>query len=186
MSISVTSVCNSALIKVGADRISDIDQSTKGAIVLKAIFDTCRDDVLRAHPWHFAVTRVTLSPNATVPPYEYDYTFDMPTDCLRVLEPYTFDVEFVTEGRTLLSNESTLDVRYIQRIEDPSVWDACFAEALAWRLARDISYSLAQSAALTNTCSVEYKRALSEARSISGMEGTIAALEADIWANSRK
>lgn len=186
MPVTVVSVCNSALVKVGADRISSITQDTKSAKILNAIFNTVRDDVLRAHRWNFAMTRATLAPTGTEPDFEYDYQYDLPSDCLRIVETYPDDIDFVVEGRTILSNESELSVVYIRRNEDPASWDSCFAEALAWRLAREVAYNLTQSNALVKQCDDAYKAQLAEARSIDGAEGIIKGLEADVWTRARR
>lgn len=186
MAVSQISICNSALGKVGAERISSIGQSVKSAELLNAIWDQVRDSVLRAHPWNFAIKRVTLAPNSTTPDFGYDFQYDKPNDCLRILDPDPDDVDFQIEGDQILTDEATLDLRYIWRNEDESEWDSCFAEAFAWRLAREIAYSLTQSAALVTACDASYKEALQEARTMDGMEGTIQVDEVSTWTDSRK
>jgi hypothetical protein len=186
MSVSVVSVCNSALIKVGAARISSITQDTHSAQTLNAIFNTVRDEVLRAHPWNFAIKRVQLAPNDTVPEFGYDYQYDKPNDLLRFYSVDPDDIVHVIEGDQILSDETTLNSLYIARIEDPTLWDSCFAEALSWRLAKEISYSLTQSSTLSEQLSKGYKDALSQARTIDGMEGSIQSINSSGWVDIRK
>lgn len=185
MPVTQVSVCNSALVKVGADRISSITQNTKSAILLNAIFNQTRDNVLRAHPWNFAMKRATLAPTSTTPEFEWDYQYDKPSDMLRVWETYPDDIPHIIEGEKILTDESSLDVRYIYRQDDPATWDACFAEALAWNLAEQIALALTGSLNIQKACADGYKRALAEARSMDGMEGAIKGLEIDDWILAR-
>lgn len=187
MAISQVSIANSALVKVGADRISSLSEDTRAAILINAIFEQIRDQVLRDHPWNFAMTRAALAPNATEPAFEYDYTYDLPNDCLRVYRTFPDTIDYVVEGRTILTDEAeTLYVQYIYRHEDPSAWSADFAEAFAWKLASEVAYPLTQSLALAGTCREEYKRVLAEARSIDGSEGILRGLQADVWTDARR
>ena len=186
MAVTQIKICNLALAKIGAARISDITQDTKSAILLNSIYELIRDQVLRAHPWNFATKRATISPNASTPDFEYDYTYDLPNDCLKVLDTYPDNIEHVIEGRTILTNEETLDLKYIYQNTDESLWDSCFANAFAARLAQELAYSMTQSSTLVEQMKADYKNSLAEARAMDGTEGTLKGLEVDDWTDSRK
>lgn len=186
MSVSQVSICNSALIKVGAERISAITEDNKRAKILAAVWDQTRDSILRAHKWNFATKRVTLAPTSDTPEWGYDYEYDLPNDLLRLLEPDPDTIEFVVEGRKILTDEDSLDVLYIYRHEDESDWDACFAEAMAWGLAAEIAYNLTQSSTLSQLCDQKYQKVIAEARWADSTEGSGLSLEADDWTESRK
>lgn len=188
MAVSQISICNSALAKIGADPISSITEETKAARIANRIFTFLRDEVLRSHPWNFSIKRTTLNPDGDTPDSEYDYQYILPSDCLRVLDtPDDDSLDWVVEGGKILTDQDTeLPIRYIYRNEDPSSWDSMFAEALAWRLAADMSYSITQSLALFQYCMDAYKRQLAEARSVDGLEGRIKSLVADEWTNARR
>ena len=186
MPVTQVSICNSALIKIGADIISSITQDCRAANLLNALWDQERDCVLRAHPWNFAIKRATLSPTSDAPDSEYDYEYDIPNDCLRVLTTYPDSVDFVVEDSKILSDDDELSVIYIYRNENMSSWDACFAEAFAWKLAKECAYALTQSAALISVCEDGYRKALAEARSMDGAEGVLKRLEADEWILARR
>lgn len=186
MAVTQVGICNLALVRLGADRISSIDQSTRSAILLKAVWDIAVDSVLAAHPWHFAVKRAELTPTSETPAYEWDFTYDKPSDMLRALVTYPDDIDFYSEGNKILCDEDSLDIQYIYRNTDPSSWTPGFADALGWYLAKEIAYSLTQSLALEDFCDKKYMRVLAEARSTSGAEGTIQGLEAETWTLSRR
>lgn len=186
MAVTQIQICNSALTKIGADRISSITQDTKSAVILNSIYDQIRDAVLRAHPWNFAIKRAALAPTSTTPAFEYTYAYDLPSDCLRILDLDSLDIDFVVENGQILSDESTLNVRYIYRNEDESLWDSCFAEAMSWRLARELAFALRQSAPLIDACDKGYEKALREARTMDGAEGIIRDAEIVTWTDSRR
>ncbi len=129
--------------------------------------------------------RATLAATGTTPDFEWDFAYDLPSDCLRVVEIYPGDIDFTVENSQILSDEDGIDVNYIFRNDDPSSWDSCFAEALAWKLAHLISYALTQSASLVGICEKSYEKKLSEARSMDGAEGVLKGLEADFWLKAR-
>ncbi len=187
MSVSQIKVCNLALVRVGADTVSSITQSTKSAIILNAIYEQCRDEVLRMHPWHFAVKRAALAPTSDAPVFEYDYAYDLPADCLRPLDLDSLDIDFVVENKQILTNENTiLNTRYIFRNDDENSWDPVFGSALAWKLSSEVSYALTQSLALTDSCQKQFARVLQEARTMNGFEGVPKDLEASEWTSARR
>lgn len=61
------SICNSALIKLGANIITSLDQNSKEAILCKAQYPIVLARALQAHPWNFAIKRVTLQKMVTNP-----------------------------------------------------------------------------------------------------------------------
>jgi hypothetical protein len=192
VAVDQVSICNSALIKVGAARISSITQDRREAVLLNALWDQQRDYVLRAHKWNFATKRVTLAPTSDEPEFGYDYEYELPTDCLRFLATDPDDIDYVVEAngdgdsRVLRTNESSIDGLYIFRCDNISMWDSCFVEALAWKLAAEIAYPLTQSMTLSDSCFKKYMSILSEARSIDGAEGIMRDLVADTWTNARR
>lgn len=192
--ISQVSICNSALVKVGAERISSIDQDTKSARILKAVYAQVRDAVLAAHPWNFAIKRAVLAPVSSTPAFEFDFAYDLPNDCLAVLSLYDGatdfggdeSIDYVVEGRQILTDEESISLRYIYQNVDESSWNSYFAEAFAWRLAKEVAYNLTQSLALASACESSYQRELSLARSRDGAEDVMKGLVADVWIKSRK
>lgn len=186
MPVTQVSIANSALIKVGADTISSITQSDRRATLIYNLWDHVRDEVLSAHPWNFSIKRASLAPTATVPEFEYDFSYDIPNDCLRILDEESPDTEFVIEGSNILSSEATLNIRYIFRNVDESSWSPTFAEAMAWRLARELAASLTQSTALMQICDQQFEATLAKARSVDGAEGVNRELVIDDWTLSRR
>ncbi len=186
MAVSQLSICNSALVKVGAARISSISQDTKSAKLLNAIYEQVRDSVLRAHPWSFATKRATLAPTAVVPEWGFDFEYDLPNDYLGFMRTHPSDIDYVIEDDKIRTNESELNVLYTYQNVDESSYDAAFAEAFAWKLAAEIAYNLTQSVTLADACEKKYRSELAQARYANGVEDPTPSLEADDWTNARR
>jgi len=181
-----TSICNSALIKLGAERINSLSETNKRARLCNEQYNKVRDEVLRAHPWNFALKRASLGTLTTTPLFEYDYEFQLPSDCLRVLSLHDNTILWAIEAdRKLLSDSSEVKIKYISRVTATAEYDSQFLEALSFRLAADLSYSLVQSSALSQKLLAEYESVLSAARSIDAQEGTPPDLIDDSFVESR-
>lgn len=186
MAISQLSICNAALINVGALRISAITEENKRAILLNAIYEQTRDAMLRLHPWSFATMRATLTPTAAEPDWGYEYEYDLPTDYLGFMRTDPSSIDYVIEDDKLRSDESTLGVLYTYRNVDESSYDPAFAEAFAWKLSCAIAYNLTQSVTLAESCEKRFEREVSKARYANGVEDPTPSFEADDWTNARR
>ena len=192
--ISQVQVCNSALLKVGTDIISDINEGARAAVICRTLFAYLQDEVMAASPWRFATRSVVLYPNGNTPPFTYTFAYDIPQDCLRLLSPdddaLIWKVEdggdWSNDEVQILSNESSLNMRYIFRQNDYSQWTSLFAETLAWRIAMELALSITRSIPMKQECEKSYKEALAQARAINAVIGTPVPLEADIWSKARR
>ena len=187
---------NSALNMIGATNIIARGEDSKSGRVTNQRFDAVRDSVFRAHPWNCLMTRAALAADSDTPAFDWSYQFTLPTDpyCLRVMRLDYLDIDFRVEGRKILCDESTINLVYLARVTDPNQWDALLVEAIAARLAADISFAVVQSTSLTANMYALYESKLSEARFVDATEGTPGAvtgvttsggLQADILINSR-
>jgi hypothetical protein len=88
MSVTV-SICNSALIKLGASPIQNLLEDSKEARLCNLQFEKIRNSVLRSSPWSFAMRRAELTPvtGATLE-FGSQNVFQLPSDCLRVVKMY--------------------------------------------------------------------------------------------------
>ena len=142
------------------------------------------------------MTRRALTSDTETPAFGYENQFTLPTDpyCLRVLGLDYLDIDFVVEGRKIVTDEDTINVKYIARVTDPNEYDQLLIEAIAARLAADTSFALVQSTSLTQSMFGLYESKLSEARFVDATEGTPGAtdnvtvsgsLQSDVLVNAR-
>jgi len=189
MATDAVEICNSALVKIGAARITSLSDSTKEAKLCNQIFVSIRDEVLRAHPWNFAKKRATLSVDATAPNWGYSYRFALPVDCLRILKTQYPTDDWVQEAGFILTNDysSELKIQYVYKVTDTALFEPNFDEALASRMASELAYAISQSSELKNTMFAEYERKLADTRSFNGQSSgnPPEIVYADDWLNSR-
>lgn len=171
MAASVVRICNLALTVLGAARILSITEDSENARRCNAIFDDIRDEVLAVHPWNFAIKRVALGQLATAPAFGFAYQYQLPADCIRVLEMDT-DNTFKVEGKYLLTDAGTVMIKYIARIEDASFFSSAFVTAMGERLAAELAYAITNSTSLRESMIKTYTFKNSFARAIDGQEGS--------------
>ena len=153
-----TTVSNGALGHIGAGRITDFTDDTATdvkTIWCRQYLEQARDALQRSHWWRFAKARVALS-KVGEPPFEFDNRFALPADFLRGISVYDGSskpdgstlASWELEGKTLLANADSVNLRYIKRVEDPDLWDPLFAEVFELTLARKLVIPLSQDVAV--------------------------------------
>lgn len=173
---SSVQICNQAMAKLGAQRITDLMDDTRNARVLNAIYDIKRDAELAAHPWTFAITRAKIPASSTAPSFGWAYAYPLPPDCLRLVEigeafadydPAGFEVE---GGAILTDNASPLSIRYVQRVTNSGLYPPLFVESFACRLAAETAEELTQNLSKREAAWAERKQAIAEARRTNAIE----------------
>lgn len=197
--ISDVAIANLALTKLGTARIIDFADPNERARAVSAIYDSKRDDELRKGRWRFAKRRTKLPELSTPPAFGYGHAYQMPADCLRVdlIGPYavgdnlqdyrTSDyLPYTIEGRVIMTDlMAPLQFQYGARVTDPAMFDACFAEALACRLAIELCESLTSSNTKKQLLQGEYDLQLRTARNINAIEQPPVPLSDSSWVLSR-
>lgn len=196
---SAVDISNAALNTLGATNITSLTEDSKAGRLINQRYELVRDAVFRSHNWNSLIKRSDLAQNAVSPTFGYTYQYTLPTDCLRVLEfsngtlMYPQDnmtsnsggPVYVIEGRELLSDEGTVLIKYIARIEDPNQYDTLLIDTLAARLAMEICYAITGSNAMISTTKALYDEKIKEARFVDATEGAAAKFEASDLIESR-
>jgi hypothetical protein len=183
---SVVQICNRALQKLGERRITSLGDDVKAARECVRAYEGVRQAVFRDHPWNCLVMRGALAALAEAPEWGYGFQYQLPVDCLRVLEVDT-PVAWHIEGRRILADAGApLRIRYLRNEEDPSQYDAQLAEALAARLAVELAESLTQSNTKRQLAWEEYDQLLTDARRTDAREGSPRKLMRSTWLEARR
>lgn len=187
---SAEDICNLALTDLGHGQISAIGENTKAGRLTALWYPVVRDATLRSHPWNCAVKRAELAREDATPSHEYTYQYALPDDCLKVIrtdleaESYV-DVDYRIEGRKLLTNEGTVFIEYIARIEDVSLYDDLLVLVIAKSLAVAMCMSLTDNASLRTALQSELQNLAPQARSADAQEGIPRDIQANTWLYSR-
>jgi len=187
MATSKIDICNSALSKLGVEKIASFAQTSKASIYCNLQYDKIRRKVLREHLWNFAVKRDTLAKLAAVPLFGYGAAFQLPSDCLLPIEVH-IDDDWEEEGRTILIDSDTCKLKYIYDVEDVSLFDVVFEEVLAYMLAAELAYPLKQSGPLSDSMTAKADLALRNGRFYDAKIGRTSKtrkLQSDVWLDAR-
>lgn len=190
--LSEVAVYNMALDMLEEGPVTAPSEDSRAARLLSRNYAQTRDEVLRAHPWNFALTRTKLPALAEAPAFGWLRAFQLPSDCLRVL-PIVRDGGFEArpiaheiEGSQVLTDEpAPLAIRYIRSVSDPGRFDALFARALAARLAVYVGHVITGKQSYIERVGRIYSETLAEARRIDSLEGTAATPLGEDWIEAR-
>lgn len=207
MASSSVEICNSALIKLGAATITSLNDGNKSAKLCKAQYDRLRKEVLRSHPWNFAISRIEIAKTVNTPVYKYSSEFLLPSDCLRVLAtsidsfsipdaqtrrsdvaafPGEWEVEVNADGNKVIVCDATeLKIKYVKDVTNTTLFDSSFEEALAYRIAQDLAFPLVQSTSMAQLMNRGFKDMISEARSFNAQENSLEEWESNEWIDVR-
>lgn len=163
MAATETTICNLALGKLGAARIISLTEESPEAQACSLHYPQTRDEVMRSHRWNFAIARSGLSELSTAPAFGWAHQYQLPEDCLRVLQVNGYEEDqapdnWEVEGRKLLTDESSVLVKFIARIEEVGLYDSLFIEALSLKLAAKLTIPLTGSDSRAGGFTSEYER----------------------------
>jgi hypothetical protein len=171
MASSVVGICNGALNQLGATTILSLTEDSKNARLCNSRYTQVRDAVFRSHPWNCLQVRLELPQSTTTPTWGFKFQFDLPGDCLRLLKILDYDSNYKVEGRAILSNNETMKILYISRIEDPAQYDELLRETLSAALGADIAYAITSNNTTSQNMLVTYQEKLKDARFVDSTEG---------------
>jgi hypothetical protein len=193
-------ICNHALLKIGADTIAslDINSNTDEGVVYSAklcntFFNQALEEVLRTHKWNSAMKRATLSRLLDAPAFKFKYQYQLPTDCIRVVnlydtpEAYDDRSEWVIEGNLILCDYEAVYLSYVSKVEDVNTLDAFLTQAIVQNLAIKLSVPMQLDTAMQNNLIQEYDSViLPKARSVDTLENKYWEMEESDFLLSRQ
>lgn len=177
MAASETEVANIALDLLKEQPVNNFTDDVAAARWFGRNFNATRDELLRSHPWNFAMKRAALAADSPGPNFGWAFSYTLPSTCLRLLMP-TVDgsingipIGFEVEGRKVLTNQTApLKIRFVQNGSAVPDWDPLFVQALAGLLALKLSNWLTGKAEMSKLASDYYQAALSAGRLVDATE----------------
>ena len=188
---SQVDLANESLLLLGANTITSFNDDDSNAVLINRFYASERDALLRSHRWNFAIGNANLASLEATPIVDWEFKFTLPTDpyCLRILDVRTVTgdiyLDFAIQGRELYTEESTVDITYVQRVEDPTQFDALFYQALVFRLAWKMAYPVTRSSATMSLMGQMYDAVVRDARTVDSQEGTPEIIETDTLTDVR-
>ncbi len=153
--MSKVSIINKALTLLGANRITSLSDNTIEAKTANAVYDQSLRSILSETCWSFATKRTLLNRLEETPEVGNGYYFQRPSDCIEIFEA-TANC-WRPEGEKIWALDPELGVRYTYFNDDDTFYSPKFVDALACRLAADMSYDITNSASRTQELTSLYE-----------------------------
>lgn len=135
-------ICSAALVMVGADELNSFADETREAKLCNLLYDTTVKNLLQDHPWRFSLAQSSLAQLVATPLYGYNYAYQLPTDCLRVISMERFWPFQVFEDK-LYTNANGVNITY-QFQPSEVKFPAYFVRLVELEMASLLAVSLAE------------------------------------------
>lgn len=189
-------IINRALVKCGQNRISSLDENSKSATSVRAVYDQVRDTLMQAYIWNFTKTRVQLAADPAAPLFGFQYRYRLPANTLRIVgigddqEPrrnYTSSLTpFKHEDEFLYTDAAApLDLVITQKVEEAGKYPPDFANLLALDIALDIFYDVTKGTERYSALRQDRELAMRRAKMNHAIENSPEVMVASEWIDSR-
>lgn len=150
---------------------------TRQAKLINSVYDGLVDRVISHGYYPSTIRRATLSQLSETPNHGYSYQYTLPANpfCLRVIavnETSIGDIDYKIEGNKLLTDESSVKIRYIARLDQEADMDPFLKEVLIYTLAYKICMPLTQDKQLKRELFAQMKDAEQQAQAAAALQGT--------------
>ncbi len=185
---SYVAIANLAATAIGtAARLTTPGDDTTLGRAVASVWEIEREAALRDGSWNFAMKRAGLPALSEAPVHGFTTRFQLPTDCIRLIEIYELSRdEWQLEGRAINADSTgPLKIRYLANITEPAEFDPLFAKAFALKIACAIGNRIAGSSFKEELNQQKYRDAIAEARRVDAMENPPIEQRESSWIEDR-
>ncbi len=168
VSQTLLSCMSAALVLAGEKPLNSITDPRYGAQVVAALTDMIYENELQANPWRFSCKKAALSQLNQTPVNEWQYAWQIPTDCLSVIGFWGVGPDKLYEiygGNVLytniVSNPSVAPASLILEYQfkpDPSTLPSYFTLLLTLAIAKHIVKPITESDSARTKCEQAYNQ----------------------------
>ncbi len=191
--VDEVAICNTAIGMCGStDFIQSLtDKNSVSARRCNVFFPIAVKKVLRKHDWNCATAIQLLARNTADPIFKYRYSYNLPSDCVRVVNVYGDFDGYNPYDRWEIRNRmihTDLETVYLEYVAYPNNYrdlDILLADAIAGELALMLAATLVTDpekfSSLVSFCKMKF----SEAAAIDTLEDKFINKEASVWNDAR-
>lgn len=144
---SQVAICNNALVRLRASTIISLTDNTYESNLCSIVYNVSAARAMYMYNWSSCITRAALAQSSTDPEFGYSYQYRLPVnpECLRVLtinDLVPGIEEFKIEGQFLLTDASSVNLKYIGFLTNTSEYGSALTEAVILSLIKDLAYPL--------------------------------------------
>src|SRR6185437_4149996 len=186
--VSSVTIANRALQRLGATRISSLDQNHPNARSINAMYDTTRRRLLRLYAWGFSKMRASMAADATQTVYGELNRYPLPNNFVRLIRDpgpspsiagrHDWEIE---NGFIVTSDGSPLQFRYCGDVTNEGLFDPLFAEAFACTMAYEACEEITGSNEKRQLLAKDLAKIIKEARFSNAIERDASVPVEDDW-----
>lgn len=157
---SAVQICNYALGRIGHNAvITSLAESSTAAAQCNLVYDRVRVGLIEGHDWGFLRRHALLTQSGLTPPVYWEYTYQYPGDCQKVIAIYDENWTRQSDKRRLdyeigaqksggltytviYSNVESAYIRYTIDSSEPEAWPQYFVDAMFEKIAAEICLSM--------------------------------------------
>lgn len=185
MSHSETHLVNSALLRLGAQAITDLGEDTAEGRISIQLYEQVRDEVVSSYPWNSAIKRALLNLLVTTPIFQFTNAFQLPADFLR-LHAIDITEDFRIEGKTLVTDAEAVNIIYVFRIINVADMDEMLKRAISTRLSMELALPLTGSERRLQQMTLLHQATLAEARLTDAVQSPTTRAVSSEWLDARR
>lgn len=167
-------IANRALILLGGREITSFIENTNEAKIAKNLYLSTRDYVLRAYPWASLKKRIALPELADKPVNGFLHQYQLPEDCLRVLEVHSSrkvnSQRWEVNGQMVLTDDKPVSIVYLSSNVPEQEYSRQLVQALVYRLASEMAYPMTGNTSAQGNFAALFSQVLDEARTTDALE----------------
>ena len=177
MTASTVDICNQALLRIGASRITSLGDDTEEAILCNLLYTTVVEETIGEGMWSRALVRATLNKTTNTPVYGFSNEFQLPTspaivNILSVNETEAGSIEYAIEGDKLITDEGSIKIQYTGFIEDPAKYGPHLRQAIVSRLAAELAFPITGDQRLSDRMFQKYSLDVEKGLTFDNQQGT--------------
>lgn len=209
--MSKIDICNRALSLLTTKRISSLDVSGREENLCNVFLDSSKEELMRMYPFNFTLRTRQFTPVTTIEKNGWEYVYQYPSDCLNLMmvtesgkNSYVTN-EYYFEDDLVLDDGKNFDVKnafednkkyvftdikdayftYVFNINDYTLFDPLFANALVLYLAHHLSTALTGKIDLAEHYYSRFLVAFERAKGVNATEGNKLKFNFDRYINAR-
>ena len=168
MASSKIDISNSAILKVGGNRINSFNDNKVEAVVVNEFYERSVRWLFAQYYWGFASMTSKLALVPTAPEFEYQYAFALPSDFIRVQRTFP-NTNYKIVGDQLHTNEKEIGIKYTQRVDEVA-FPIYFEQTMMYYLAEQITVPITENTTKADSNFVKYIDHLKRAKSLDAQQ----------------
>lgn len=154
-------IISDALILLGEQPTSSLNENRWAVTVCANLFERIYENELQSNRWRFAMKKETLAQLVDVPLNEWQYAYQIPTDCLLPIGVYPRQ-NYEIYADHIYSNATSLELDYMFKPEVTAV-PRYFAQLVTYSLAQDSAIAITENASKADALAAAYAQQRAQA-----------------------